>query len=142
MNEHVIISTPFLTLMTVVGSSIPMSIHHSTSHDEYPQRAVTLGCIENSLRRFPLLVSLMNHLRPAPLTMTGDQELRSACGRAMTSMLADLSQIPPAPPISRDADAREKAIFEMIRNSEALELLDPDQLQRLDSLVVRLLPTA
>jgi len=60
----------------------------------------------------------------------------------MTSLLSDLSKISRAPAAARQADSRETAIFEMIRNSEALELLDPDQLQRLDSLVVRLLATA
>ena len=119
-----------------------MKSHSNHPPGDFPERTNTIRSIERCLTRFPLVVSLMNHLRPAPLTMTGDQELRSACGRAMTSILADLSRIHPAPAVAALADPRECAIFEMIRNSEALELLDPDQLQRLDSLVVRLLPTA
>jgi|GEM_PF-2879695 len=119
-----------------------MKSHSTHPSDAFPERTKTIESIEKCLIRFPLVVSLMNHLRPTPLTMTGDQELRAACGRAMTSLLSDLSKISPAPAAARQADSRETAIFEMIRNSEALELLDPDQLQRLDFLMVRLLPEA
>lgn len=103
-------------------------------------RAEVASAIQEHLSRLPLILSLLDGLRQPPFPAAGDSELRAGCERAVTAILSTLARLAPSSP-STKSSKEERAIIALIRSHKAHELLDPDQLARLDSFITRLLPT-
>jgi hypothetical protein len=95
--------------------------------------------INRALTRFPLIVEILGEIDKAEVPYPGDEDIRHGCERALTSMLAELARIEPAPP-GKSVKAEETALS-IVQSQAAGRLVNADQLQRIDQLVERILGT-
>lgn len=105
-----------------------------------PGREEVALAIRENLSRFPLILALLDGLRHPPVPSPGDPELRAGCERAITALLSAIAPLRSAVSRAGKAGKEERAIYALIRGRKAQELIDPDQLARLDSFVSLLLP--
>ncbi len=89
------------------------------------------------LERFEWIVEILGRLNREATPSPGDEDLRHGCQRALTSMLAALSRIRPAPP--GKACKAEKSIRRVLNTKGADQCVDRDQFERLEQLVNRIL---
>ena len=89
------------------------------------------------LGRFPMVVNILGELEKARIPNPGDEDIRHGCERALTSMLSALARIQPAP-AGRVSKAEELA-RNWLHVSSADSLIDPDQLQRIQQFIDRIL---
>ena len=102
-------------------------------------RELVARSVNEKLVRLPMILGILGDLRKPPVPAAGDPELEAGCSRAMTAILAELARLEPAGTEGR-AGKEEKKAFVWFRDRKVHELLDPDQLARLESFVARLLP--
>lgn len=107
-----------------------------TCHD-IATRADTVRRVYQAMKRFPMVVSMLETIHQSTVPLPGDAEIQHGCQRALTSMLAELSQIPPAAP--GDPTAEESTITGWLTTPHACRLMDPDQLERFQNFLDRIL---
>ncbi len=86
-----------------------------------------------------MILGILSDLRKPPVPAAGDPELAIGCSRAMTAILAELARLEPSEAKGK-AGREERTAFTWFRDRKVHDLLDPDQLARLESFVSRLLP--
>jgi hypothetical protein len=84
-----------------------------------------------------MIVEILGELGKARVPFAGDADIRHGCERALTAMLSELARIQPAPS-GRASKAEELARSWPLCESAAV-LIDPDQLQRIQQFVERIL---
>lgn len=89
------------------------------------------------MTRFPLLVELLGELDSASVPFPGDDDLRHGCDRTLTTMLAELARIEPAPPgnSSKAADLARG----WLKTDKSLRLIDADKLRLAHRFIERIL---
>lgn len=92
--------------------------------------------VHHAMRRFPLVVDILGELGKAPVPFPGDEDIRHGCQRALTAMLAELSKIEPAPPGKHSR--HEETVFNWLHAKAAAQLIDADQLERLEHFIERI----
>ncbi|MBC8125978.1 MAG: hypothetical protein H8M99_02365 [Gloeobacteraceae cyanobacterium ES-bin-144] len=89
------------------------------------------------MTRFPLLVEILGTLSKTSIPFPGDDDIRHGCERALTAMLAELARIEPAP-TGRTSKAEDTALG-LLHSLEAEKLIHPDQRQRIQQFIERIL---
>lgn len=106
-----------------------------------PEREDVARRINESMERFGLILSILKTLSLSVVPAIGDSDLRHACERALTSILASVSMIPPAGEDGGPPGVEECGVNAWLAGNQPLTLLDPDKLSMLASLIDQLLPT-
>jgi hypothetical protein len=102
-------------------------------------RRQSAEAINRAMARFPMIVRILGELGGAAVPFPGDGDIRHGCMRALTGMLAELAKIAPAAP-GRMSKAEETAVS-WLHCESARELIDADQLQRMQQFIDRVLGT-
>jgi len=110
---------------------------HPIKPTESGTRESSANAINQAMSRFPLIVEILDRLDRADIPQSGDDDIRHGCQRALTSMLAELSRIQPAP--DGKISKAEKAALGQLYVQRADQLIDPDQLQRFQQFIDRIL---
>ncbi len=90
-----------------------------------------------AMSRFPLIVRVLGELSGSSVPLSGDNDLHHGCKRALTSMLAQLSRIQPAP--GGAPSKYEDIVLGWLHDRTAEKLIDADQLERFQQLIERVL---
>ncbi len=106
-----------------------MTFAHSRQH--------TAAAVCEALARFPLIVEILGELAKSQIPQPGDADIRHGCQRALTAMLLELSRIDPAPP--GPVTKHEETALNWLHARAASQLIDPDQLERFEHFVGRIL---
>ena len=102
-------------------------------------RKQSAEAINHAMTRFPLIVEILGELDKAEIPFPGDGDVRHGCERALTAMLAELARIEPAPP-GKPSKIEETAL-NWLQAKAAGRLINPDQLQRIQQFIERILGT-
>ncbi len=106
---------------------------------ETKTRKHSAEAINRAMARFPLIVGILGELSKATIPLPGDDDLRHGCDRTLTTMLAELARIVPAPP-GKFSKAEETA-RSWLKGENTVRLVDVDKLQRIQQFIDRILGT-
>ena len=109
------------------------------SHPVLRTRKQSAEEITRVLARFPLIVEILGELGKAEIPLPGDEDIRHGCERALTSMLRELGRLEPAPP--GKFSKPEETVLNLMHGKAADRLINPDQFQRIQQFVERILDT-
>jgi hypothetical protein len=101
------------------------------------QRESAAEAVAGVMARFDLILDILGRLNRSDVPAPGDDDLRHGCERALTTMLAKLARMKPAPP--GKASKAEKQVRRLFQTEAAGEVIDRDQFERLEQLVNRIL---
>jgi hypothetical protein len=104
---------------------------------ELKSRKRSAEAINRAMARFPLLVNILGELDAAAVPLTGDDDLRHGCDRTLTTMLAELAWIDPAPP--GKPTKTEETARGWLKADKVTRLIDADKLQRIHQFIDRIL---
>jgi hypothetical protein len=104
---------------------------------ETKSRKHAAEAINRAMARFPLIVEILGELSKAPIPFPGDDDLRHGCDRTLTTLLAELARMEPAPD-GKFSKAEESALS-WLKDDDAARLVDADKLQRLQEFIERIL---
>jgi hypothetical protein len=107
---------------------------------EIKNRKHSAEAINRAMARFPLILQVLGELGAAQVPCAGDDDLRHGCERTLTTMLAELAKIEPAP-AGRTCKAVETAQG-WLKGDKVVRLIDADKLQRIQQFIDRILGTA
>lgn len=93
--------------------------------------------VNRAMARFPLIVEILAELSRARIPFPGDDDLRHGCHRTLTTMLAELAKIDPAP--AGKPSKTEKIVHGLLKGDEVVRLIDADKLQRIQQFIERIL---
>ncbi len=117
---------------------MPSNIENSPDAKTRKQSA---EAVNRAMARFPLIIELLAELSKAQIPYPGDDDLRHGCHRTLTTMLAELAKIHPAPP--GKSSKTEEIIHGWLKGDEVVRLVEADKLQRIQQFIERILgPTA
>ena len=119
-------------LITNMSSTIDTSPETRT-------RNQSAEAINRAMARFPLVVEILDNLSKVPVPFPGDDDLRHGCNRTLTTMLAELAKIEPAPP--GKFSKTEELAHSWLKNENVTRLLDTDKVQRIQQFIERILST-
>ncbi len=102
-------------------------------------RKPAIEAINRAMARFPLIVRTLGELRGTDIPLPGDDDLGHGCRRALTAILGELSRIPVAP-VGKPCKAEETA-RNWLHTAATRELIDADQLQRIQMFIDNILST-
>lgn len=106
---------------------------------ETKTRKRSAEAINRAMARFPLIVGILGELSNATIPFPGDDDLRHGCDRTLTTMLAELSRIVPAPP--GKLSKTEETARSWLKGDKVIRLIDADKLQRIQQFIDRILGT-
>ena len=95
--------------------------------------------INHAMARFPLIVGILGDLSKVSVPFPGDADIRHGCMRALTTILGELAKIEPAP--AGKATKAEETAQSWLHSEAARDLIDADQLQRMQQFIDRVLWT-
>jgi len=100
-------------------------------------RKQAVEAVHRAMFRFPLILETLDQLRRAEVPFPGDPDIQHGCVRAITAILVELARIEPAP--LGKASRMEQAAIACLHDARAVRLVDPDQLQRMQQFIERIL---
>lgn len=100
-------------------------------------RKHAVEAVHRAMTRFPMIVETLGHLRRAEVPCPGDADIHHGCVRAITAILVELARIEPAP--AGKATKMELAALASLQDPKTAKLVDPDQLQRMQQFIERIL---
>lgn len=106
---------------------------------ETKTRKHSAEAINRAMARFPLIVEILGELRNSQIPFPGDDDLRHGCDRTLTTMLAELAKIEPAP--AGKSSKTEETARNWLKGEKAIRLIDADKLQRIQMFIDRVLGT-
>ncbi|MEO8615198.1 MAG: hypothetical protein ABI600_08670 [Luteolibacter sp.] len=115
-----------------------MSTKIETSPDTRTRKQ-SAEAINRAMARFPVIVEILNDLSKAQIPFPGDDDLRHGCDRTLTTMLAELARIDPAP-LGKFSKTEEIA-HNWLKSENVVRLIDADKLQRIQQFIERILGT-
>ncbi|MEO5711923.1 MAG: hypothetical protein ABIT37_00395 [Luteolibacter sp.] len=104
---------------------------------ETKTRKHSAEAINRAMARFPLLVEILGELGKAQIPFPGDDDLHHGCDRTLTTMLAELARIEPAP--SGKSSKAEENARGWLTGDKTIRLVDADKLQRIHQFIDRIL---
>ncbi len=104
---------------------------------ETKSRKHSADAINRAMARFPLIVNILGELREPQIPFPGDDDLHHGCDRTLTTMLAELARIEPAP--SGKSSRAEDTARGWLKGERAVRLVDADKLERIQQLIDRIL---
>jgi hypothetical protein len=106
---------------------------------EVKSRRESAEAINRAMARFPLILEILGELGRTQIPLKGDDDLRHGCDRTLTTVLAELAKIAPAPP-GRSCKEVEAAQA-WLRDEKVIRLIDADKLQRIQQFIDCILGT-
>ncbi len=100
-------------------------------------RKHSADAINRAMARFPLIVEILGQLSEAQVPFPGDDDLHHGCDRTLTTMLAELARVEPAPP-GKSSKAEENARG-WLKGDKTVRLIDADKLERIQQFIDRVL---
>lgn len=98
--------------------------------------------INEAMSRFDLVLGILEELSKDVIPAASDSDIRHGYERALTSMLAEVAALTPAPRSSEPPGPEERKAKTRLDDERPARLIDPDRLHIFWSLVHRLLPEA
>jgi len=104
---------------------------------ETKTRKHSAEAINRAMARFPLIVEILGELGKAQVPFPGDDDLHHGCDRTLTTMLAELARIEPAPP--GKSSKTEEIARAWLKGDKTIRLIDADKLERMQQFIDRIL---
>ncbi len=95
--------------------------------------------VNRAMARFPLIVEILAELSKAQIPFPGDDDLHHGSHRTLTTILAELAKIDPAPP--GKSSKAEEIVHNWLKGDEVVRLIDADKLQRIQQFIERIFVT-